>query len=267
MNLIRKFRFTRDFFFFTTFGIIQSRMRFVELMSFYRFYATVIILSFLTMRLDAQEQQREGPLISFKNKPSFFINLDRTSSFVAGKAATTNELRLGLDFKKKVRLGLGIASLASDVVVPKNIVTESGTDSSLNAKLSLTYLTLSSEYTLYDSKRWQVTTPMVLGIGSAYFTYYEWKGDEILTKKLDEGGIVLLSPSVIATYRILRWFGISGGIGYRVMLKNNQRIGEEFNSPIYVIRLRIFMGEIYKSVFPRGITGKRSEPYSNEYWD
>jgi hypothetical protein len=236
-------------------------------MTLYRYYVTVIILSLLCIRLNAQENQREDPLISFRNKPSFFINLDRTSSFVAGKSATTNELRLGLDFKKKVRLGIGVASLVSDVVVPKNIVTESGTDSSLNAKLSLTYLTLSSEYTLYDSKRWQVTTPMVFGMGSAYFTYYEWKGSEIITKKLDEGGVVLLSPSVIVTYRILRWFGISGGIGYRVMIRNNQRIGEEFNSPIYVVRLRIFMGEIYKSVFPRGITGKRSEPYSNEYWD
>src|SRR5688572_14432206 len=210
----------------------------------------------------------DTPLVSFKHKPKFFLTLDRTSSFVEGKGATTNEIRMGLEFKKKIRFGIGYAALVSDIVTDKTIVTEvTGFDSLVPAELSLSYLTWSAEYTFYDSKRWQITVPGMLGTGSSYFQYYEKVDGEYKTKRTDEGGVVLLGASGIATYRILRWFGLSAGLGYRYLIVNNGKVKESFNSPVYLFRIRIFMGEIYKSIFPRGILGKHDPPYSNEYWD
>jgi hypothetical protein len=210
----------------------------------------------------------DTPLISFKSRPKFFLTLDRTSSFVAGKGATTNEIRMGLEFKKLIRFGIGYAELVSDIVADKSIVTEiTGIDSLVPAELSLSYLTWSAEYTFYNSKRWQITMPGVLGTGSSYFQYYEYVDGEYKTKRTDEGGVVLLGASGIATYRILRWVGLSAGLGYRYLIVNNGNVKESFNSPVYLFRIRIFMGEIYKSVFPRGIFGKHDPPYSNEYWD
>lgn len=211
--------------------------------------------------------EKDTPIVSFKNKPKFFLNIDRSSSFISGKGAITTELRIGLDFKKKIRLGIGIAELSSDVVAPKLITTESNKDSSLNAKLTLTYLTFNGEYTLYESKRWQITTPFTTGIGSSYFSYYEKVGSSYKTKRLEEGRVVLVTPAVVATYRILRWFGVSAGFGYRQLLVNNTQSKQKLNSPVYILRLKIYMGEIYKTIFPKGITGKHDPPYSNEYWD
>ena len=231
-----------------------------------------IVLVLLTVVFPAKAQLNktvvDTPLISFKNKPKIFLTLDKTSSFVSGKGATTNEIRMGLDFKKKIRFGIGYASLASDVVTDKSIVTTvTGVDSLVPAKLSLSYMTLSAEYTFYESKRWQITTPLTLGIGSSYFSYYEAINGEYLTMKMDKGGVALLSASGIATYRILRWVGLSAGLGFRQVIVNNGKVKESFNSPVYLFRIRIFMGEIYKSIFPRGILGKHDPPYSNEYWD
>ena len=227
----------------------------------------IIILLAWPFALLGQSANQEGPYVNFKNKPSFFLTLDRTNSFIAGKGASTNELRIGLDFKRKIRLGIGVAGLTSDVVEKKTITTESNHDSTLNARLSLTYLTLSAEYTLYDRKRWQITIPVTTGIGTSYFTYYENVGGAIKTKRLSEQPVVTMVPSTIVTYRILRWVGLSAGSGYRIMLRNNDLVKQRISSPIYIFRVRIFMGEIYKSVFPRGISGKRNPPYSNEYWD
>lgn len=231
---------------------------------------TLLLMQIGTSELFAQQitgTEKEGPYVSFKNKPSFFLTLDRSNSLVAGKSAVTNELRLGLDFKRKVRLGIGFAGIASDVVSSKTVRTEADFDTTLNALLSMNYLTLSAEYTFYESKRWQVTMPVMTGIGTAFWTYYEKVNGEVKTKKLDEGGVLLTGPSVVVTYRIFRWFGLSGGVGYRQLIINNSKINESFNSPIYTLRVRIFMGEIYKTVFPRGIFGNRNPPYSNEYWD
>lgn len=239
------------------------------------FFLRGIIKSFIAVLLLAitaygqtEYSRVDTPLVSFKNKPKVFLTLDKTSSFVSGKGATTNEIRLGLDFKKKLRFGIGYAELASDVVTDKSIVTSvTGVDSLVPAKLSLSYMTLSAEYTFFESKRWQITSPLTLGLGSSYFSYYEQINGEYETLKLDKGGVVLLGASGIATYRILRWVGLSAGLGFRQVVVNNGKVKESFNSPVYLFRIRIFMGEIYKSIFPRGIFGKHDPPYSNEYWD
>lgn len=227
-----------------------------------------LLVAFVEVNAQTSKAAVDTPFFSFKHKPKLFLTLDRTSSFVSGKGATTNEIRAGLEFKKKLRFGIGYAKLVSDVVTDKTITTQvTQVDSVVPAELSLAYFTLSGEYTFYDSKRWQITMPVTMGIGSSYFYYYEKVDGEYLTKKTDKGSVVLFGPSGIATYRILRWVGLSAGLGFRLAVVNNGKIQESFNSPVYLFRVRIFMGEIYKSVFPRGVLGKHNPPYSNEYWD
>ncbi|MGR6088117.1 MAG: hypothetical protein ACU4F9_08070 [Arcticibacter sp.] len=218
---------------------------------------------------DVIEQPADTPLVGFKGKPSFFFTLDNTASFVGGKSATTNELRFGLDFKKKLKLGLGYGQLVSDIVVNKDIVTErTGNDSVVPANLSLSFFSANAEYVFFNSKRWQISTPFQIGLGSTYFLYYEAdKSGKSVQKRTDEGTVVVSGLSAVATYRILRWVGLSAGLGYRVGILNNDKVEESFNSPVYTFKFRIFFGEIYKSVFPRGISGKRDPPYSSEEWD
>ena len=92
-------------------------------------------------------------------------------------------------------------------------------------------------------------------------------GEKYEQVRLKEGGVVMTEVAGVATYRILRWVGLSGGAGVRLSLLSNDNVSETFNSLVYTIRVRIFLGEIYKTIFPKGISGKRNPPYSNEYWD
>ena len=232
--------------------------------------AVIVLLVMIDAGVHAQSSTAvaDTPFFSFRHKPKLFLTLDRTSSFVAGKGAATNEIRTGIEFQKKLRLGIGFAVLASDVVSDKTVTTQvTQVDSIVSSKLSLSYFTMSAEYSFYNSKRWQITMPATIGIGSSYFNYYEKIDGDYQTLKADEGGVVLIGMSGIATYRILRWVGLSGGLGFRQIIVNNGKVKESFNSPVYLFRIRIFMGEIYKTIFPRGILGKQDPPYSNQYWD
>ena len=238
-----------------------------------------MILGLVVLSLQSAAGQSAGgslpddpyPLVSFRGtpKPKGFLTLDRTSSFVGGKAASTNELKFGLEFRKKLKLGIGFGALVSDVVTEKTVTTpQTYQDSTVNAELTFTFLSLNSEYIFYESKRWQVAMPLTMGWGSSYFSYFEDNGGgEFKTKRTDEGDAVVTTATVMVTYRIFRWVGVSAGAGYRVALVSNNKVKQSFNSPVYAFRLRLFLGEIYKSVFPRGISGKRNPPYSNEYWD
>lgn len=249
-------------------------------MRFYRVKAFILIVagflipagqSVVAQALGNIDKGDPYPLISFRGspKPKFFLTFDRTSSFVGGKAASTNELKFGLEFRKKLKLGIGFGALVSDVVTEKNVTTpQTGKDSVVNAELTLSFFSLNSEYIFYDSKRWQVAMPLSMGFGSSYFSYFEDNGNgNFKTKRIDEGDAVVTTATGMVTYRIFRWVGVSAGAGYRIALLSNDKVQESFNSPVYAIRLRIFLGEIYKTIFPRGISGKRNPPYSNEYWD
>jgi hypothetical protein len=60
--------------------------------------------------------------------------------------------------------------------------------------------------------------------------------------------VALAHFSLAAQYKVVRWFGIGAGLGYRVMLVDNSNVNENFDSVIYSVNLRIFLDEVVKSV-------------------
>ena len=192
--------------------------------------------------------------VNFRDKPNVFLMYDRNFSFVDSKLASTTGFIGGLEFSKRLKLGLGYSWLVSDVVEKKTVITESGTDTSLNAKLSLRSGVIYGEYIILRKGNWEISTPVQMAIGSSYFTYYENMGDEIKEKKLNQEGMWIVSSTGMATYRFIKWFGLSGGLGLRLVLVDNQELDHNLNGPIFTFKVRIFFGEIYKSVFPNGIS-------------
>jgi hypothetical protein len=192
-------------------------------------------------------------VVNFKDTPSPFLMYDRNFSFVESKLATTSGFVAGLEFSKRLKLGLGYSWLVNDVVENKSVITEAGGDTSLNAKLSMRMGVLYGEYIFYDKGNWQISMPVQSGIGTSYFTYYENVNQEIREKKLDQQGVWILTTTGMVTYRFLKWFGVSTGAGIRVMLVDNSSINQNLNGPIFTFKVRVFFGEIYKSIFPNGI--------------
>ena len=53
---------------------------------------------------------------------------------------------------------------------------------------------------------------------------------------------------VNAQYKVLRWVGLTAGVGYRVMLINNKEIDAKMNSPIFAVGIKIYLSEVVKSI-------------------
>jgi len=48
---------------------------------------------------------------------------------------------------------------------------------------------------------------------------------------------------MIVEYKILKLIAVGGGIGYRLMLIENNELGKRFTSPFYMVRLRLLPEE------------------------
>lgn len=201
------------------------------------------------------QQKDDTPLVSFRAKPKPFVTYDLSGSLVGGKGATTSELRGGLDFKRKLRLGIGWAWVVSDIVEDKEVTLESGKDSIVPAELRMSFGTASAEYTFFENDRWQITGPFMIGFGNTYFRYNERVDGEYKKQKTEKNPVAVFGPSVTATYKLLKWVGVSVGIGYRFMVKDEDEVREKLSSPIYSLKARIFFDEVYKSLFVKEKVG------------
>lgn len=195
--------------------------------------------------------------VNIWKKPKFFLQLERFNTLVEGKGAKFGGIRAGLEFGRKYRIGLGYYDLNSDIIEYIKLSPEEAVDASadtVKAKLKMGCVPLCFEYIFYSKGKWQFSVPFHLGIGKSYFEYFN-KYNE--TKHLKDHNVILADVIISGQYKIVKWVGIGAGLGYRKVLVVNPSVERNFSSPMYNIGLKIFLGEIYRSVFPHGICGKK----------
>ena len=193
---------------------------------------------------------------SFHTKPKLLLQLDAYNSFVSKEPANTFGYRAGLEFNKRVRIGIGYYKLTSDIVKSRPVPGVVMKDSMANAQLDMFFIPVFFEYVFYNKDPWEISVPVNLGVGKSYFWYYK-KQPEGEKGKVDQKAVALITISAAGQYKILPWFGVGAGLGFRLMLKDNSNINENFNSVIYSLGLRVFVDEIFKSMFPAKSENKK----------
>ncbi len=207
---------------------------------FHQVLVAAVVLMLTPIVLPAQI--RDSLTKAFEQKPKPFFQFDGYNSFVRNRGANALGFKIGLDFGKKIRFGIGYMELFTDVV--DSIQVKPGTY--YRGEVKSSYFTTGVEYVIYRNDPWQVNMPVHLGFGTSYYEYPDGKRTN---NKALQGNIILLEPAVTGHYKIIKWVGVGFGVGYRIMLKNNTEITDKLSSPLYILRLKIFLDEVYKSVF------------------
>jgi len=177
-----------------------------------------------------------------------FLVFDSYFSFIGNKSADVWGFRAGVKYNDKWRFGAGFNLLSSDIVEKKILPQEEiayAKNDTVKAQLFFRYFPLMAEYIAYDRGSWQISTPLQIGYGQSYFQYFD-KNDN--SRRIFKRGVIASQVGVNAQYKVLKWVGISAGIGYRLMLINNKEIETKMNSPVFVIGIKIYLGEIVKSI-------------------
>ncbi len=180
-----------------------------------------------------------------KNKWRMIFSFDTRRSFIVSRNATIFGLKPGVELNKKHRFGIGLYSLSNPIILDDVRTPEFDTAA---IRLEFGYGSIYYEYVLLNNKRWEFTVPFHLGGGTVKLSHRDSLGQFIPWR---EQGVMATELSVTGYYKVLRWFAVGGGVGYRAMVTRDEQTKRAFNAPIYIIKARLLVGEIYKMIFKK----------------
>ena len=197
----------------------------------------ILLLTACSFGLSAQEENK---------KVKFIAKIETRNSFVQTHHATYLGVRAGFEFKFPVRCGIGYYWMLTNIDSKFYKPNDHGF-SDPTAQPKMKYTIGYVDYSFYSEDDWTLSVPVQVGIGE---TYYKSSG----SNRLANGLIVPMEAGVAVDYLFSDWVGFGVGLGYRIMLLNNKKVKENFNSPYYQIRLNILFTEIF-----RGLKKKKSD--------
>ena len=189
-----------------------------------------------------------------KNKVKFILQLDARRSFVLNQSVRFYGLRLGLEYNYKHRFGIGIYGINDPVLLTNAPVLVPSRDSidpfidTVDLMFDFDYWSFFYERVIYRNRRWEASVPIHLGLGRINGSYRDRR--ERLWVPIDYP-VALSEISAVGQYNVFRWLGLGTGMGYRWLWVGDQRVRSAYNAPVYMIKVKVMVGELYKSVFRR----------------
>ncbi len=195
---------------------------------------------------------------TFRSSANIDARLESRFSFFKNEVLTVSGVRLGVAYKRKLRMGGGISWASnnySSTFYEYNAL--KGQNDTLSKYLRLGYLCYYIDFVFHRTKRWQLSVPIQAGGGFVWWqkeSVYKWKAED---KKFF---LLLYEPGITVQYKIFRWLGAGTDIGYRFVLKNNKKIGERLLSPTFSFKALFWPDQLFFQLWPEHKISKRFGP-------
>jgi len=219
-----------------------------------RLYCFVTLMLFGAFSGSAQYLDSLGEVI--KGKANIDLRYESRWSFVNNSLYTINGIRIGAAFEKKLRLGIGINWNKTKLSAQAETMDEIGNTQFFNRYFQLGYFLMYADVVFHRTKRWQLSVPLQLGIGS---TWYQTAPEYSLKNRQSKAFLLLYEPGISVQFKVTRWAGLGADVAYRFTIKNNQ-ISEKLASPTYSLKFFVWVDQLYFLVFPESEWSKNSGP-------
>lgn len=178
---------------------------------------------------------------SLREKPKFDFKVDTRHSFISARVAKILGVKVGVSYANTTKFGLGYNYLWSKVKNERTIINSKNERESVNATFKFWYLSPYFEYVFYNEDPWEISILALVGGGTSHFKYQDKYGVNYST---DKSFVLLWEPYMTAQYRVLKYFGVGAGIGYRLPLSGDKFSRRQLISPIYVLKMKVYLQEI-----------------------
>jgi hypothetical protein len=170
----------------------------------------------------------------------FVFNFDARYTLFRNDPVRIGGIKAGLEFKKHFRAGIGLYGLNAPVITSFIPTPDQPVSAS---EMKFRYAAVYGEWVLLKNKRWEVSLPLQLGYGKIQ-TKYLGAGHTLL--QTDRRKIWLAEPAIAGHYKIYSWVGVGAGAGYRQALNPGSKSIRELNAPVYSLKAKIFLGDLYR---------------------
>lgn len=171
------------------------------------------------------------------------FQFDQRYSLLQRELVGINGLKLGVEWRGRLRTGVGLYFLSSAINTRAEVpsfVPPGSTD-----KIRFRYGVLYGEYVLLGTPRWELSTPLQAGAGYYYVRYQYPNGTVYHSPRKT---IWLVEPTVGGHMRVFRWVGLGAGVGYRQALLTEDKLEDDISGVIFYGRVKLFLGDLYKVV-------------------
>jgi len=217
-----------------------------------RLLILLFFLISLSVSVIAQQEDELPPRFeetfrkSFQEKPSIDIKFDSRYSFIRNLNVRTFGAKIGLNFNQRFKFGIGINSM-----ITASSTKISNIDDTVSVDMNYFYWSPYIEYVYYSSRKWEFSLMTQIGIGEAKYSYFDEQGNKNSGFKTM---IYTYEPAMQIDYRIIKWVALGTGIGYKLELyRNNGGVTEPLTSPQLILKIKIYLGKIYRTITGRAI--------------
>lgn len=186
------------------------------------------------------------------------LNIVSYNSFLLNEKVKFKGLKLGAELGERIRFGFGGYRLDNPIDLPP-LLTDVDT---INRQLRFEYYNVFLEFVFYEDFRWELAIPFSMGRAFG-------KIDTFSVKNNNKRGQINVDSTGLATfgfdfeYRFIPWLGLGGGVGYRQAFAPRD-IREKLNAPFYTVKIKVFLGYLFKAVFMRKKLAAEKEEYFRE---
>jgi hypothetical protein len=202
--------------------------------------------------LYAQTQLTDSLRLCLLKKPGPDFSLDSRDSFIANRSARTYGVRIGVDFGGSLKMGGGYYQLGSPIIRIEPFHNSSG-NTNVRSTIYLHYICYYIEYVFYNSRSWKFSALPQVGFG---FTSKDFVYNDVVQRGKKKPAF-MYEPCLSGEYKLTRWLGIGASAGFRLMLKDNKSVKENFNAPIYSFSVMIHWDKLYGYFFPNSAWMKK----------
>jgi len=186
---------------------------------------------------------------SLQHKATLDAKFDSRNSFIGARYARIFGVKLGLDYNDTFKAGIGYNWLSSDIYKTLTVTDFNINESyDIRAQYHLSYFAPYAEYVFYQDDPWEISILVLVGGGWAKYSYWDRYWNHVTT---DPEFVFLYEPYMTAQYRLFKYVGVGAGVGYRLAMSSDRFSRTRLNSPIYVLKLKIYASDIYRDLKDR----------------
>lgn len=220
-------------------------------------YRLGFILSFVLITTASRSQFLDSLHLVFNSKSMIDARIESRYSFIRNELVSVAGIRIGVAYKRKLRIGGGVSWMRSnrdEKFYEKNAL---GEEVSVTKHLKFAYLCYYIDFVYYRTQRWQLSVPIQVGTGMAWFQKETYYHQHITDKK---HFLLLYEPGITAQFKIFKYFGLGTDVAFRFVLRTQKKIGEQLNSPTLSFKILFWPDQLFYSISPNHKLSKKYGP-------